>query len=204
MPQETFHALIGSGGPRWWTLLTYALLHGSWAHVGLNCVWLVAFGAPVAKRFGGFRFLALMAVAAFAGAVVQFFADPASFVPVIGASAAVAGAMGAATRFVFRPSREPIGRLANRDDAFRLPALTLRQVFTTRNALVFIVFWFVTNTLFGLFPALSGVSDAPIAWQAHMGGFLAGFLLFVIFDPARPVASLDHEDSAVLPVGLED
>ena len=95
--------VLGSGGGHWWTLVTYALLHGSWAHVGFNCLWLAAFGAPVARRFGAVRFLALLLVASVVGALVQFSAAMASFVPVIGASAGVAGAMGAAVRFVFRP-----------------------------------------------------------------------------------------------------
>ena len=60
--------LIGDGHARWWTLLTYALLHGSWTHVGFNCVWLVAFGSAVARRFSSLRFLLLMVVSALAGA----------------------------------------------------------------------------------------------------------------------------------------
>ncbi len=54
------HAL--SGGAKLWTLLTYAFLHGSWTHVLLNTIWLIAFGPPVARRFGAPRFLAFMAL----------------------------------------------------------------------------------------------------------------------------------------------
>ena len=138
------------------------------------------------------------------GAILQFLWSPASFVPVIGASAAVAGAMGAATRFVFGPDEERMRFFdrTNLDAAFRRPALTLLQTFTTKGALVFVVLWFVTNLVFGLFPALSGISaDGPIAWQAHIGGFLAGLLLFPLFDPPRPaaLAGPDTEDSADLP-----
>ena len=50
-PRSTY--LIGDGRARWWTFLTYAFLHGGWAHVGFNCVWLVAFGSPVARRLHG-------------------------------------------------------------------------------------------------------------------------------------------------------
>ena len=198
--------LIGDGRARWWTLLTYAFLHGSWAHVGFNCVWLVAFGSAVARRFSALRFLLLMAVSAVAGAIVQYAADITSFQIVLGASAAVSGAMGAATRFVFRPANEP-SRLFDRamqNEAFRQPALTLRQVATTKVALVFVVFWFVTNLLFGYLPALGGIGDGPIAWQAHIGGFLAGLLLFPLFDPKRPPPAIDAEDSADLPVEAAD
>jgi membrane associated rhomboid family serine protease len=194
VPEDTFRALIDDGGARWWSLFTYALLHGSWAHVGLNCVWLVAFGAPVARRFAGVRFLALLVVSAIVGALAQFLWSPASFVPVIGASAAVAGAMGAATRFVFRPAAEP-SRVFDSDKpaaAYRVPALTMRKTFTTRGPLFFVVFWFATNLLFGLFPALGGMSgEGPIAWQAHIGGFLAGLLLFSLFDPPPSPNAVD-------------
>ena len=76
--------LIGDGQARWWTLLTYAFLHGSWAHVGFNCVWLVAFGSAVARRFSSLRFMVLMTVSAVAGAMVQYFADMVSFQIVLG------------------------------------------------------------------------------------------------------------------------
>ena len=46
------HFDVLGGGAKVWTLVTYALLHGSWAHVGVNCIWLVAFGPPIARRFG--------------------------------------------------------------------------------------------------------------------------------------------------------
>jgi membrane associated rhomboid family serine protease len=202
IPQETFVALIGDGGGRWWTFVTYALLHGSWAHVGFNCVWLAAFGAPVARRIGAARFLALFVVSAVIGALVQFVAAPASFVPVIGASAAVAGAMGAATRFVFRPTDEASAAFDEeaRRAATRRPALSLRQIVTTRAALAFVVVWFVSNLLFGFVPALGGVGG-PIAWQAHIGGFLAGLLLFPLLDPAPPVSARDAEISAEVPLG---
>src|SRR5206468_12497283 len=52
-----------------WTFVTYALLHGNWLHLGLNAVWLLAFGTPVARRFGAARFVALLCLTAAAGAV---------------------------------------------------------------------------------------------------------------------------------------
>ncbi len=201
--------LIGEGQLRVWSLITYAFLHASWAHVGFNCIWLVAFGSAVARRFSAVRFTLLMLVAAVAGALVQYMADITSFQLVIGASAAVSGAMGAAVRFVFRPSEEP-RRIFDRallNEAFRQPALSLRQTVTTKAALVFVVVWFGTDLLFGIFPALSGISDAPVAWQAHIGGFLAGLLLFPLFDRRVQSAppSLEQEDaSADLVLGRDE
>jgi membrane associated rhomboid family serine protease len=198
--------LIGDGQTRWWTLVTYAFLHGSWAHVGFNCVWLVAFGSAVARRFSAARFLLLLLVASIAGALVQYIADVTSFQIVIGASAAVSGAMGAAIRFIFRPSDEPVQMFdrSRLNEAFRLPALTLRETFTTKATIAFVVFWFVSNLLFGLVPSLGGLGTGPIAWQAHIGGFLAGLLLFPLFDPARPALLASDEISADLPLGAEE
>ena len=51
-----FHVL--QDGAKLWTLLTYAFIHGSWSHVGLNSIWIIAFGPPVARRLGAWRFLA--------------------------------------------------------------------------------------------------------------------------------------------------
>ena len=194
--------LLGDGQSKPWTLLTYALLHASWAHVGFNCIWLVAFGSAVARRFSTVSFLLLLCLAAIAGALTQWLANYASFQLVIGASAGVSGAMGAAVRFVFRPNEEP-QRIFDRrtmNEAYRLPALTLRQTFTNRTAMIFVVLWFGTDVLFGLFPSLSGVSDQPVAWQAHIGGFLVGLFAFPLFDRRHPgpATPIEREDSADL------
>ena len=67
------------GGPKLWTLLTYAFLHGSWTHVFLNTIWLLAFGPPVARRFGSTRFLIFMAVTAIASALAHWVSAPMDF-----------------------------------------------------------------------------------------------------------------------------
>lgn len=77
-----------SGGAKPWTLLTYAFLHGSWTHVLLNTIWLVAFGPPIARRFGSARFLLFMAVTAIASALAHWAVTPMDFSPLIGASGA--------------------------------------------------------------------------------------------------------------------
>ena len=85
--------------------MTYAFLHdpNSWTHVGLNAVWIVAFGPPVAHRVGALRFLALFCVTAIAGALAHYALNPMDFTPLIGASAADSGLMAAAARFMFQP-----------------------------------------------------------------------------------------------------
>ena len=103
---RAYRVVPGTAQP--WTLATYAFLHGSWTHVLLNSVWLVAFGPPVARRFGAARFLAFFAFTAVAGALTHWLFYPMDFAPLIGASAADSGLMAAATRFIFEPGA-PLG-----------------------------------------------------------------------------------------------
>jgi membrane associated rhomboid family serine protease len=180
---------LGDGTVQWWTLLTYALLHGSWLHVGMNCLWLAAFGAAVARRFGTGRFLLFCAVTALAGAAMHYVTHRTDLIPMIGASAVVSGAMGAAIRFVFQPGA-PLGESlgfasrTNEPRAYRQPALPLREIATNSAAMSFLVFWFLANFLFGTVSLPVGAEDAAIAWEAHIGGFLVGLLGFRFFDPA--------------------
>jgi len=170
-----------------WSFVTYALLHASWPHVILNAIWLVAFGPPIARRFGPSRFLAFFAFAAAAGALAQWAARPMDFSPMIGASAADSGLMGAVTRFIFQPGAplgglepSPLGSDENAD-----PAPPLRDLLSQRRVVLFIVVWMATNFLFGAGAQLLGASDAPVAWIAHAGGFVAGLLAFPLFDRRR-------------------
>ena len=185
--------LVAGGGPKVWTLLTYAFLHGSWTHVGLNTVWLFAFGPPVARRFGSARFLLFMAVAAVASAATHWAAAPMDFSPLIGASGSDSGLMGAAARFMFQPGA-PLGRpgFGRRDEIESVPAATLAGVFLDPRARIFIGVWLVTNFLFGAYAITFGLSEAPVAWVAHLGGFFAGLLLFALFD--RPQAARPDGD----------
>lgn len=179
--------LPGGTGAEIWTFLTYALLHGGWVHVLVNVVWMLAFGSAVARRFGAVRFLLLSAVAAVGGAGLHLIANPGSVVPVVGASAAISGQMAAATRFVFEPGA-PLGgwRFSDMNSAacYRRPASSLFGVARNRQATSFIAIWFALNLLFGVvnLPFL-GNDGAGIAWEAHIGGFLIGLLLFPLFDP---------------------
>jgi membrane associated rhomboid family serine protease len=173
----------GAGYP---TLLTYSLLHASWTHVGLNTMWMLTFGPPVARRFGPLRFVLFFFFTAIAGALAQWISAPYSAYPVIGASAADSGLMGAAARFIFRPGAalgfRPVAA------ALQTRASSLRELVFDRNALVFIAIWMATNFLFGVGATALGASDAPVAWLAHVGGFLAGLFAFGLFDRG-PAAS---------------
>ncbi|WP_374307146.1 rhomboid family intramembrane serine protease [Methylocella sp.] len=180
---------LGDGKPLWHTAITYALLHGGWAHVGVNCLWLVAFGSALARRFGTARFLIFCVACAVGGALAHYLTHRADLMPMVGASAVVSGAMAAVVRFAFQPGAplDAAFALGRSQRAYTLPALPLSEVASNRTALSFLAVWFIANFLFGAFPQTIGMTDASIAWQAHVGGFLVGLFAFKWFDPpARP------------------
>jgi membrane associated rhomboid family serine protease len=119
-------------------------------------------------------------------------------VPMIGASAAISGAMAAAMRFVFQQGG-PLGVFRSDDDtdAYRVPASSLSATLRDPRFLIFLVVWIGLNALFGLGTVSIGTeAGQEIAWQAHIGGFFAGLILFNAFDPAPPPREVDTEPSA--------
>jgi membrane associated rhomboid family serine protease len=166
-----------------WTLLSYALLHGSWSHVLLNAFWLAAFGTPVARRLGTGRFLLLCVVTALGGAAAHWITHLYDVTPMIGASGIVSGMMGAAAWFVFASHGGGRGGLIDRY-AHLKPRQTLASMITNRQLLIFFGIWFALNFLFGVAAGPLGIVDGGIAWQAHIGGFLTGLAGFPLLDPA--------------------
>jgi len=169
-----------------WTFVTYAFMHGGLAHLFFNGVWLLAFGTPVARRFGALRFLIFFLATAAVGAAVHLAVHFGERLPMVGASAAISGAMAAAMRFAFQRGG-PLGALrSDDDDAYRVPATPLSAMLRDPRVLVFLAVWFGVNLLFGLGAvAIPGEENIGIAWEAHIGGFLAGLLGFALFDPVQ-------------------
>ncbi len=167
---------VASGESAPWTLVTYALLHGSWEHVIVNCLWMLAFGSPVLVRFGTLRFLAFFAVTAAAAAVFHALLNPTDVAVLVGASGAVSGLTAASLRFAIGP-----GLFGGRADWHR-PAAPLAVALRDRQVLIFVAVWFAINLVAGLGAPFGG-EGMRIAWEAHVGGFVAGLLLFSVFDP---------------------
>jgi membrane associated rhomboid family serine protease len=186
--------LPGGFGAEIWTFVTYSFLHASWTHLGVNAVWLLPFGSAVARRFGALRFSGFYLVTAAGGALMHLVTHAGEQFPMIGASAAISGTMAAAMRFAFQ-SGGPLGFWRSGDEAaYRVPAIPLMGVLSDVRVLAFLAVWFGINIIFGIGASpLTGI-DQPVAWQAHIGGFLAGLFLFSWFDP--PPASPQNNDSA--------
>lgn len=174
--------IASDSGARAWTAITYAGLHGGWAHLIVNGLWLLAFGSAVARRIGAGRFVALAVAGAVGGAIAHYLVDTTDAAPLIGASASVSALMGAAARFVFQPGG-PFSPFAFADDsAYRVRALGLGELVRERRAFAFLAVWAAMNLAVGLGAASSGIVDASIAWQAHFGGLLVGLLGFPLFE----------------------
>lgn len=174
-----------------WTFVTYAFMHGDLTHLGVNVLWLLPFGSAIARRFGNARFIGFFAATAAAGAGLHLVTHAGELLPMIGASAAISGCMAAAIRFVFQVGG-PLGVFRNTDSAaYLVPAAPLSETLRDPRILAFLVVWFGLNILFGLGSVgMLGV-DQPVAWQAHIGGFVAGLLLFPLFDPVRVPSPAD-------------
>jgi len=188
----------GGAGAKVWTFVSYSLLHANLSHIGFNVLWLLPFGSALARRFGAARFFLFMAVTAAAGAAAHLLTHEHALAPMIGASASVSGAMAAAIRFAFvRGSFLSFNR-GDADAAARVPALSLLRSLRDPRVLAFLAVWFGTNIIFGVGSIAIGADGASVAWQAHIGGFFAGLLLFSLFDPI-PRLPQDTETPADAP-----
>jgi membrane associated rhomboid family serine protease len=185
----------GGDGAKIWTFVTYSLLHANLSHIGFNVLWLLPFGSALARRFGAARFFVFMAVTAVAGAVAHLLTHEHAIAPMIGASASVSGTMAAAMRFAFVQGSFLSFSRGDADAAAKVPALSLAQALRNTRVLGFLVVWFGVNIIFGVGSIAIGSEGASVAWQAHIGGFLAGLLLFSLFDTV-PRAAVHAADAS--------
>jgi membrane associated rhomboid family serine protease len=187
----------GGAGAKVWTFVTYSLLHANLSHIGFNVLWLLPFGSALARRFGAIRFFVFMAVTAAAGALAHLVTHEHAVAPMIGASASVSGTMAAAIRFAFVQGSFLSFSRGDADAAARVPALSLLRALRNPRVLGFLGVWFGVNIIFGIGSIAIGADGASVAWQAHIGGFFAGLVLFSLFDPV-PRRVADAADASPL------
>lgn len=146
------------------TLVTSLFLHGSWPHVLMNSVAALAFGPPVARLMGlgprgALVFLLFYLVCGIVGGLGFVLADPRESVGVVGASGAISGLLGAASRIIQGHGR--IGPIFG------------------QTVIGMAIAWVIVNVVLGLLPPgwSPGTMGMSVAWQAHIAGFAAGALL---------------------------
>lgn len=174
--------------PIYLTLITAMFMHGGWLHIGVNMLYLWIFGGEIEAAFGHLAFLAFYLVCGLAAFGAQIVSDPNSLIPSLGASGAIAGVLGAyLLLFPWNRIRVllPLGWLFI---PIRLPAL------------IVIGFWIV----FQFFDEWASITEqnaqtrnGGVAYLAHIGGFLTGFLLaFLLPQLKRPEpGSIDSFDA---------
>jgi membrane associated rhomboid family serine protease len=148
--------------PRYATPFSAMFLHGSWMHLGGNMLFLWIYGDNLEDAMGHARFLAFYLLCGLAAVFAQAFADAHSAYPIIGASGAISGILGAYLLLFPRARVLTLVLLPFFLTTLRLPAMWL------------LLLWFAVQLVSDV--ALSG-HDAGIAFRAHIGGFLAGMLL---------------------------
>ncbi|VEJ45225.1 rhomboid family intramembrane serine protease [Bartonella vinsonii] len=161
------------------TMVSYSFMHGSVKHVTLNMAWLLIFGTPLVRQFGGGRFLIFWALTAMIAALTYFVFHQESVISLVGASGAVSGMMGAIVRYGF-----PLGYWGKNTDNERLLSslLSLKQALSSKGVLVYVSIWLGIDFIIGISSFLLEGDAVSIAWEAHIGGFFAGFLLIGFFD----------------------
>ena len=153
----------------WLTPLSSMFLHGGWAHLIGNCWFLWIFGNNIEDRLGHVRFVLFYGLCGLAAAAAQVGVAPNSVVPMIGASGAISGVLGAYMRYF---PTTPILTLV----PFIIPVLPIP-------AFVFTLLWFAFQFWQGIGSLASAGTQGGVAWWAHIGGFLAGLWLAGVMRP---------------------
>jgi len=148
--------------------IAYTFLHGGWLHLLINMAMLLAFGAAVGRRMNTVRFLLLYFLGGIAGAGATLIFDPGARIPVLGASAAISALVGAVAAMALSPHRT-----------------APRPFHDRRTAWSFVLMWVGLNLVFGLIPGEAFGVSGRIAWEAHLGGFVAGMILLPLLEPRR-------------------
>ena len=155
--------------PAWATVFTSMFLHGGWMHLIGNMLYLWIFADNVEDRFGHARFIVFYALCGVAAALAQALPDPGSQVPMVGASGAISGVLGAYLLMFPRAHVLVLLPLGPLTQLVRLPALLVLGL------------WFALQLL----SEMGADEGAGVAFRAHIGGFVAGLALMPLFRAGR-------------------
>jgi membrane associated rhomboid family serine protease len=165
-------------GTAWYTAITSIFLHGGWFHLIGNMWFLWVFGDNVEDAMGRGRFVAFYLLCGVLAAMAQLVIDTDSPIPLVGASGAISGIMGA--YLVLYPK-------------VRVHTIIFLGFFITRVALpaYFMLVYWAFIQLLGSIPSISGAPGGGVAFLAHLGGFIAGAVLIKLF--AKPELLAAHQ-----------
>ncbi|MGH7751442.1 MAG: rhomboid family intramembrane serine protease, partial [Gemmatimonadales bacterium] len=161
--------------PNYATLVTSMFMHGGWLHLIGNMMFLWVFGNNIEDAMGHGRFVAYYLLCGLAAAGAQMAVDPASAVPMVGASGAVSGVLGGYLL------------LYPRVRVHVLVPLIFYMTTVTMPAWLMLGYWILLQFLGGL-PTLAGVKEGGVAYWAHFGGFVAGIALIFLFSKREYLA----------------
>jgi len=150
--------------PIWLTLFTAMFMHGGWAHIGGNMLYLWIFGDNIEDNFGHLKFLIFYLLSGLVASFSQILLNPDSVIPTLGASGAIAGVLGA--YLVMFPKNRVMA------------LLPLGFLWTTVEvpAIVVLGFWIVIQ-IFSQYTSTFEHSSGGVAYMAHIGGFVCGIIL---------------------------
>lgn len=156
--------------PLWFivSLFTSMFMHAGWFHFVSNMWILYIFGDNVEDRMGPVGFMSFYLLSGVVAGLLQTFVDPYSVIPILGASGAIAGVMGA---YILLYPRARVVTL-----------IPIFFIFTTFNvpAIIYLGFWFISQLFSGL-ASLGAMTMGGVAWWAHIGGFLFGLIILRFF-----------------------
>jgi membrane associated rhomboid family serine protease len=171
--------LMGIGLTQSMTLVSSLFLHGGWLHLLSNMWALFIFGDNIEDRLGSLRYLFFYLLSGVAATLLHIYLNPTSGLPVVGASGAIAGVMGA---YLLSYPRARVITLIPLGFAW----------FVQIPAVIYLGGWFALQLFSGL-QTLSGDADQSsmggVAWWAHVGGFVVGMLLIKLLPRARSYAT---------------
>ncbi len=159
------------GDPNWWALLTSMFMHGGWFHLLGNMWFLAVFGDNVEDALGKVRFVFFYLLCGLAAAAAQLFSSPESAIPMVGASGAIGGVMGA---YAILFPRAPVKVLVF--FGFFITTVSVPAFFM-------LGYWFLLQVILGV-PSI-GSDRGGVAFWAHVGGFLTGVIIAQILCSAH-------------------
>jgi membrane associated rhomboid family serine protease len=156
---------LANPGADFLTIFTSMFMHAGWVHLGGNMLYLWIFGDNVEDRFGPVKFLVFYLLCGIAATIAQLAFSMGSNVPNLGASGAIAGVLGAYI-LLFPQGRV---RVLQGQQVIQVPAL------------IVIGFWIVLQLFSGIGSITAAADTGGVAYMAHIGGFVAGFVLTFLF-----------------------